>query len=58
MHSFFFCEVQLITVFFIIRGYLSWSTRFVSLKVNVEFSISNSVSFLLEFIYIFVQHKA
>ena len=34
-------------------SYMSWSTRFVSLKVCVGFSIFYSVSFLLKFIFLF-----
>ena len=44
MHSFFFREVQLITVLILIS-----STKFISLKLCVEFSIFDSV---------FVQQKA
>ena len=33
-------------------SYMSWSTRFVSLKLCVEFSIFDSVSFLLKFIFL------
>ena len=41
---FFFCELQLITVLLLIcDSYMSWSTRFVSLKLCVEFSIYDSV---------------
>ena len=32
---------------------MSWSTKFVSLKLCVEFSIFDSVSFLLKFIFLF-----
>ena len=40
MPSFFFRELQLITVLLLICGsYMSWSTRFVSLKLCVRFSI-------------------
>ena len=54
MHSFFFRELQLITVLLLIRdSYMSWSKSFVSLKVCVVFSISYSVSFLLKFIFCF-----
>ena len=49
MHSFFFRELQHITVLLLIRNSLSWSTRFVPVKVCVEFSIFDSVSFLLRF---------
>ena len=57
MASFFFRELQLITVFFLIcNSFMSWSTSFVSLKLCVGFSM------LLKFyysvfikVYIFVQ---
>ena len=56
MPSFFFCELQLITnLLLIYDSYMSWSTWFVSLKLNVIFSIFDSVSFLLKFIFLF--HK-
>ena len=45
---YFLRELQLITVFLLICGsYMSWSTRFFSLKLCVEFSIFDFVSFLL-----------
>ena len=47
MPSFFFRELQLIRVL------LNWNTRFVFLKLCVEFSIFASVSFLLKFIFLF-----
>ena len=51
---FFFRELQLITVLLLIcHSYMSWSTRFVSLKLCVGFSIFDSVSFLLKFIFLF-----
>ena len=54
--SFFFRELQLITVLLLIcDSYMSWSTRFVPLKLCVEFSVFHSVSFLLKFIFLF--HK-
>ena len=54
MPSFFFRELQLITVLLLIwDSYVSWSTRFVSLKLYVGFSISKSVSFLLKLIFVF-----
>ena len=34
-------------------SYMSWSTRFVSLKVCEGFSISDSVLFLVKFIFLF-----
>ena len=50
MHSFFFSELQLIAVLLLTRdSYISWSTRFVSLKSCVGFSIFDSASFLLNF---------
>ena len=52
MSSFFFRELQLITVLLIIRdSYMSWSKRFMSLKLCVGFSIFDSVSFLLSFTF-------
>ena len=33
--------------------YMSWSTRFVSLKLHVRFSIFDSVPFLLKYIFLF-----
>ena len=52
--SFFFRELQLITVLLLIcNSNMSWSTRFVSLKLCVGFSIFDSVSFLLKFIFLF-----
>ena len=51
---FFFRELQLITVLLLIcDSYMSWSTRFVSLKRCVGFSIFNSVPFLIKFISLF-----
>ena len=51
---FFFRELQLITVLLLIfHPYISWSTRFVSLKLYVKFSIFASVSFLLKFTFLF-----
>ena len=44
----------LITVLFLIcDSYMSWSTRFVSLKLCVGFSFFNSVPFLLKFRFLF-----
>ena len=49
MLSFFFHELQLITVLLLIcDSYMRSSTRFVSPKLCVRFSIFNSVSFLLK----------
>ena len=54
MPSFFFRELQLITVLPLISDpYMSWSTRFVSLKLCVGFSVFDSVSFWLKFIFLF-----
>ena len=51
--SFFFREIQLNTVFLLICGsYMSWITRFVSLKLCLGFPIFDSVSFLLKFIFL------
>ena len=53
---FFFRELQLITVLLLIcDSYMSWSTRFFSLKLYVGFPIFDSFSFLLKFIFLF--HK-
>ena len=58
IHSFFFQELQLITVLLLIcNSYTGWSTRSISLKLCEGFSIFHSVSFLLEF-FIFVQQKS
>ena len=47
MPFFFFCELQIIIVFLLIYdSYMSWSTRFVSRKQCVGFSIFDSVSIL------------
>ena len=54
MPSFFFRKLQFITdLLLICDSYMSWSTRFVSLKLCVGFSIFDSVSFLLKFIFLF-----
>ena len=54
MHSVFFRELQLIIVLLLIcDSYMSWRTWFISLKLCVEFSIFNSVSFLLKFLLLF-----
>ena len=58
MLSFFFCELQFIIVLLLIcDSSMSWSTRFVSLKLCVGFSIFDSVSFLLKFIFLFNKKK-
>ena len=50
----FFRDLQHITVLRLIcDSYLSWSIKFVSLKLCVGFSIFDSVSFLLKFIFLF-----
>ena len=50
----FFREVQLITVLLLIcDSYMTWSTRFVSLRLRVRFSIFDSIPFLLQFIFLF-----
>ena len=47
-------QVQLITVLFLIcDSYMSWSTKFVSLKLYLGFFILDSVLFLLKFIFLF-----
>ena len=49
-------KLQLIIVLLSIRDpYMSWSGRFVSLKLFVGFSIFHSVSFLLKFIFLFTK---
>ena len=51
--NFFFRKFQLIKVLLLIcDSYMSWNTRFVSLKLCVGFTIIDSVSFLLTFIYL------
>ena len=53
MPSFYFRELQLITVLLLIRdSYLTWSMRGVSLKVCVELSIFDLVSFLSMFVFL------
>ena len=53
MRSFFFRELELSTVLFLIgNSYVSWSTKFVSLKVCVGFSIFDSALFLLKFTFL------
>ena len=47
-------ELQLITVLLLIcDSHMSWSTRFVSLKLGVGFSLFDSAAFLLKFIFSF-----
>ena len=54
MPSVFFRELKLITVLLLIWDfYMSWSTRLISLKLYVRFSIFDSVLFLLKFILLF-----
>ena len=54
MPSFFFRELQLITVLLLVcDSYMSRSTRFVYLKQCVRYFIFESVSFLLKFIFLF-----
>ena len=54
MPFFFFCALQLITVLLLIcDSYMSCSTRLAFLKLSVRFSIFDSVSFLLKFIFLF-----
>ena len=53
MKSFFFRELQLITVLLLIcNSYTSWSTWFISLKLCLVFFIFDSVYFLLKFIFL------
>ena len=53
MHSLFFHGLQLITVLFLIcNSYMSWSTKFISLKLCVGFSIFDSVSPLLKLLFL------
>ena len=50
----FFCELQFVKVLVLIcDSYTSWSTSFVSQNLCVKFSIFDSVSFLLKFIFLF-----
>ena len=50
----FFRKLRPITVLYLIcDSYMSWSLRFVSLKVCLGFSIFDSVSLLLKFIFLF-----
>ena len=54
MLSFSFRRLQLIAILLLIcDSYMSWSTRFVSLNLCVGFSIFDSVSLLLNFIFLF-----
>ena len=54
MHPFFFRKLQLNTVVILIRSsHTSWSTRLISLKLCVRFSIFDYVSFLLKFMFLF-----
>ena len=49
----FFRELQRITVLLLIsNSYMSWSARFVTLKLCAGFSITDSVPFLLKFIVV------
>ena len=53
MKSFFFRELQLITVLLLIcNSYTSWGTWFISLKLCLVFFIFDSVYFLLKFIFL------
>ena len=52
MFYFFFEALQLITVLLLVCDfYMSWSTSLLFLSFCVEFSISDSISFLLGFIF-------
>ena len=54
MQIFFFREFLLITVLLLIHNfYMSWSSWFTSLKLCVGFSVLDSASFLLNFIFLF-----
>ena len=54
MPSFFFRELQLITVLLLIfDSYMGRSKSFVSLKLCVRFSIFDSLLFLLKFMFLF-----
>ena len=56
MHYFFFRELQIITVFLLIRSfYTNWNTWLIFLKLCVGFSIFVFVSFLLNFIFLFTK---
>ena len=57
MQSFFFWELQLITVLLLILdSYTNWRTRFISLKLCVRFTIFDSLSFLLKFLFLFCKN--
>ena len=50
----FFVELRLIKLLLLICGsYASWSTRFISLKMCVGFSIFDPVSFLVKSLFLF-----
>ena len=52
--SFFFCELQRITVLLLIwDSYMIWSTRLLSPKLCVGFSTFDSILLLLKFIFLF-----
>ena len=54
IHFFDFLKLQLITVVILIHNfYTSWSTRFISLKACLGFSIINFVLFSLKFSFLF-----
>ena len=54
MSSLFFCKLQLITVLLLIcDSHVCWTASFVFLKLWVGFSIFDSLSFLLKFIFLF-----
>ena len=54
MPSFIFFEFKLITVLLLVcNSYMNWSTRFVSLKQCLGFSVFDSLSFLWNFIFLF-----
>ena len=56
--SFFSRDVQLSTVLLLFcDSHMCWSTRFVSLKLRVDFSIFYSVAFLQKLVYIFSSTK-
>ena len=51
---FFFRKLRLITVLLLIYDFnMTWRTKLVSLKLGVGFSIFDSVSFLLKFLFLF-----
>ena len=52
--DFIFRELQLMTILLLIcNSFMVWSTRLVSLKLCMGFSLIDSVSFLLNFIFLF-----